>query len=89
MREALRQNETEKAISYFSDSTKDAYRKVFTSLPPEKRAQFVRDLGNIQFVRETGLSAEYDLRRTRDGKVYSYPLRFEKGSDGTWKIKAF
>lgn len=89
MREALSRNEIEKAVSYFSDSTKDAYRKTFSALPPEKRSQLAQDLDDIQFIKERGNTVEYDLRTTEDGKKYSYFLLFEKGYDGVWRIRSF
>ncbi|MGV7223482.1 MAG: DUF4124 domain-containing protein [Nitrospinales bacterium] len=89
MREALSRNEIEKAVSYFSDSTKDVFRKTFSALPPEKRSQLAQDLGDIQFIKERGNTVEYDLRTTEDGKKYSYFLLFEKGYDGVWRIRSF
>ena len=89
MREALSRNEIDKAVSYFSDSTKDAYRKTFSTLTPEKRSKLAQNLVDIQFIKERGNTVEYDLRITEDGKKYSYFLLFEKTYDGVWRIRSF
>ncbi|MFC1505296.1 hypothetical protein ACFL5W_02135 [Thermodesulfobacteriota bacterium] len=89
MREALSRNEIDKAVSCFYDSTKDAYRKTFSSIPPENRSQFAQSLADIQLIEERGNTVEYDLRLTNDGKQYSYFLLFEKSYDGIWRIRGF
>jgi hypothetical protein len=33
--------------------------------------------------------AEYDLRRSRNGKIYSYQIIFEKTVNGEWYIRSF
>ena len=89
MRDALSRGEIDRAVSDFSDSTKNTYRKIFGALSPVKCKQLARDLGDIQLIREMGYSVEYDLRKKINGKVYSFPLIFEKNYDGEWKISRF
>jgi hypothetical protein len=89
MRDALSKSEIDRAVSYFSDSTKNSYRKIFSALCPKECKQLAQDLGNIQFIKEMGYSAEYDLRRSENGKEYSYQLIFEKTMDGEWNIRSF
>ena len=89
MRDALSKSEIDRAVNYFSDSTKNTYRKIFGALSPKECKQLAQDLGNIQFIREMGYSAEYDLRRVENGKEYSYQIIFEKTMDGEWKISRF
>lgn len=89
MRDALSKSEIDRAVSYFSDSTRNTYRKIFGALSPKECKQLAQDLCDIQFIREMGYSAEYDLRRSENGKEYSYQLIFERTIDGEWNIRSF
>ena len=89
MREALMQNDMDKAVSYFANSVRDAVREVFVALSEEMRHQMAQDMADIQFIEMTGNSAEYDLRKVMDGRTYSYYLLFIKDTDGLWKIRSF
>ncbi|MBN2569529.1 MAG: hypothetical protein JXB42_08895 [Deltaproteobacteria bacterium] len=88
MRQALAQNNIDIATSYFADSKKDAYRKIFNALSA-KLPQISQELGDIQFIRMMYNSAEYDIRTTRNGNVYSCYLLFVKDENGLWKIRSF
>ncbi len=89
MRKALGQNQIDRAIGYFCDDSKQSYRQIFSSLPPAERSKLANDLGDIGFIREEENLAIYDLRSTRDGKVYSFQVLFEKDARGDWKIRSF
>lgn len=89
MRAALSKSDIDRAVSYFSSSTRNSYRKTFGALSPKACRQLAQDLGDIQFITERGNAAEYDLRRSRNGKIYSYQLIFEKTVNGEWYIRSF
>lgn len=89
MKRALAKGDIDLAVSFFTDSTKESFKRIFSTLSPVKCKQLARDLGDIQLIRERGYSVEYDLRKKINGKVYSFPLIFEKNYDGEWKISRF
>jgi hypothetical protein len=89
MRKALAEGDIDRAASYFCDSTRDRYREIFRTVPAKDRRKLAQALGDIQFIREMGNLAEYDLRATRNGKEYSHLVLFEKTMDGEWRIRSF
>jgi hypothetical protein len=89
MRKALSEGDIDLAVSYFSDSTKESYRKRFAAWPPEKRKNFARDLEDIQLIKEKGPWVEYDIQIAKGGKKFSFMLVFEKDLDGKWTIRSF
>lgn len=89
MRTALSRNDIEAAVKVFSSATKRAYANAFGMMTQEQRAEFVQELGTIRFVKMVENFVEYEVLTTREGKVYSFYLTFEKGEDGLWKIRAF
>jgi len=89
MRDALYKNEIERALRYFSVSSRNAYRNLFSALSKKECKQLAQDLSNIRFIREMGYSAEYDLRRSLNGNEHSFQIIFEKDLDGKWHIKSF
>ena len=89
MRNALSQGDIDHAVSYFSDSTKESYRKRFEAWSPEKRKRFARDLEDIQLIKEKGPWVEYDIRIVMKEKRFSFMLIFERDLDGKWTIRSF
>ena len=61
----------------------------FGSESERARSKLAKDLEDIGFIKEEGNLAVYDLRTTRDGKVYSFQVLFEKDIRGDWKIRSF
>ncbi len=88
MRQALAQNDVNGAVSYFSESTKESYREMFTILS-DSLTEIEQELSDIQFIDIMKNAAECDIRITRDGNEYSFYLLFIKDVDGLWKIKSF
>jgi len=88
MRQALAQNDINKAVKYFSESSKENYREMFTILS-DNLTQIEQELSDIQFIGVTKNSVEYDIRITRDGDEYSFHLLFVRDEDGLWKIRSF
>jgi YVTN family beta-propeller protein len=89
MRTALLSNDIEAAVADISSRTQSDFQDIFGSLTPGHRADLAAELGDIQLIRMRGASVEYDIRTTRDGKLYSFFLLFEMDSDGRWKIANF
>jgi hypothetical protein len=85
MKSALTARDIERAVSYFSMSTKAAYRSQFRSVS-RQLPKIVADMGEIRMVSATSRHAIYDLRTIREGQVYSFQLEFVRDYDGAWKI---
>jgi hypothetical protein len=88
MRGALKRGDINSAVSYFDDFSKDAYKEMFTTLS-SLLSQIAQELGDMEFIRIMGNSAECDIRTIRNGKDYSFYLLFIKGEDGIWRIRSF
>jgi hypothetical protein len=88
MRDALANNDVNKALSYFDDSSRNGYRELFFALSGYL-PQIAQELADIQFIRMVGTSAEYDIRTIRDGREYSFYLLLVKDKNGLWKISSF
>jgi hypothetical protein len=89
MRTALLSNEIEAAAEDISSRTQSNYQDIFTSLTPGHRADLAAELEDIQIIKMRGVSVEYDIRTTRDGRLCSFLLLFELDEDGRWKIASF
>ena len=90
MRRALAQGDVDSAVSYFSERTRENYRKRFSNLTKKQLSQLSEDLRDVKFIRvRGGHDAEYDIQIVKDGKSYSYHLSFEKNVDDIWEIRGF
>ncbi len=85
MRQALSENDIDRAISYFDQRSKDSYKELFYILSPYA-LEIAQDLSDIQLINMTTNTMEFDIRIIREGKEYSYLLIFVKDDDGLWKI---
>jgi hypothetical protein len=88
MRSALADNDVNKALSYFDDSSRNDYRELFLALSAYL-PQIAQELADIQFIRMVESAAEYDIRTIRDGKEYSFYLLLVRDKNGLWKINTF
>jgi len=89
MRNALKQNDIDKAVSYFHHTTRDSYRKYFKALTPVGMQKISSDFEEIRLVRVFMNTATYEMIIKRKGEKFSHPLEFIKDSNGEWAIKAF
>ena len=90
MRNSLAQNDIDTWTSYFSAETRDKYKNFFERLPADKLLELSHELSDISLIAFKGSNyAEYDLRKTIDGKTYSCLVIFIKNLDGEWKIRSF
>jgi len=89
MRTALADNELDTAAACFSNAKRAAKRSAFGALTESERLHLVQELDDIEFIKMTGRSVEYDIRIFRDGNEYSFYLLFEMDEDGLWKIVGF
>ena len=90
MRGALARGDIDTAVGFFAEKSRDTYRKIFSSKTREQLVVASEALSDIQFLRAQGRrTAECDIRRMKDGEIYSFPVRFEKNSDDVWEIVSF
>ena len=89
MKNALKQNDIDKAVSYFHHTTKDSYRKYFKAFTPVGMQKISSDFEEIRLVRVFMNTATYEMIIKRKGGKFSHPLEFIKDSNGEWTIRAF
>jgi len=90
MRQALEQGDVDTAVSFYSKKSREHRRKSLLKKTSEQLREMSQKLCDIKLIEVYGNhEAEYDIRIVRDGKTYSYMLRFEKNRDGIWEIEAF
>jgi hypothetical protein len=88
MREALSENDIERAISYFIDNTQKTYRYNFELLQ-ELLPMIAQDMGKIRVVDVHDQVAQYELFSFQDGMELSFYVKFVKDINGLWKIYFF
>ena len=91
MVKALSENKIEKALSYFHDRSRDNYRTIFTTIPPEIREKMADDLSvsTIALDKIRGDTAIYELLTSKEGKTYSHQLTFIRNLQGEWMIHSY
>ena len=89
MRGSLGAGDIELALTLFLARSREQYRKQFTALANAVAlVEVANDLGNLRCNRFLPGAAECDLRVMRDGKEYSFPVIFERDTDGLWRIRS-
>ncbi len=69
---------------------RDKFYQSLSKLSGDQLRDISKDLADIKMIKMHGSHrAEYDLRKVKDGKTYSYMLIFEKNNDGDWEIRSF
>jgi len=86
MKEALKKKDTESALGYFVERSKEKYRPVFEALKDQLPAilnTFVEF--NVTDVYE--YIAEYEIVANENGVLFSYPGLLVKDGSGIWKFR--
>lgn len=90
MKEALLNQNVEGAILNFAPDVQEIYKNQFTSLK-SVLSDIINELNtaqiNLVFLEDE--IAEYELLVIREGKSFSFHLKFIKDSNGLWKIWRF
>ena len=90
MRDALSKGDMDRALSYFSESTREKYRKNFKSWSPQALKRLASDLADIQLIKQKGnFGVEYDIQVVKGEKKFSFYLLFVLDPDGKWRIRGF
>lgn len=88
MKDKLKNQDTEGALGYFIERSKERYRQVFEALKdqiPVIIETFIEF--NIIVVYEN--AAEYEIVANENGVLYSYPGMLVKDENGIWKFRDF
>jgi fibronectin type 3 domain-containing protein len=92
MKGALLRKDLDKALSLFSQETKELYGKIFTALA-EQMPEIAAEFGEIQLVSVQENEANYCIIRdeTWAGQIYpiSHEIIFSQDENGIWKIERF
>jgi hypothetical protein len=91
MKSRLAKRDVEGAMKLFAEgSSKEMFRKNF-DLMKDILPQIVSDMAPITFDRLEGNGdvAFYKMQAEQGGKMLSFPVNFEKDSDGIWRIRFF
>ncbi len=64
------------------------HRKVFEAMGRDKMKEIEESMINLHKVKASETTAEYAIIRRKDGKEFSYALRFHN-IDGEWKLEEF
>jgi hypothetical protein len=88
MKFSLAKKDTEGALNYFVDSSKDEYREIFHLLS-EQLPDLISSMREIHASEVNETVAEYYILRTEDGLDISYFIYFFKDANGKWRIDRF
>lgn len=92
MRAALSAGDVNKAVMYFSPTTRESYRYNLTTLAqnvPQALAEDATEMANIQIYEVGDDYALGDLSIFSNGVEISFGVHFIKDKDGIWRIEAF
>jgi hypothetical protein len=88
MKDALRQDDVNKATDYIIISRRDGYRKMFEALTIPL-SEIDKVLTDIKFVKLSGVNAEYEMLYSKNGQKMSGLVNFRLDEDGIWRIRFF
>ncbi|MGH2598835.1 MAG: Ig-like domain-containing protein [Dehalococcoidia bacterium] len=90
LRDALGRSDVTAAVAVLAEASRDAYRDQFAALAGVGALpQVAADLGAIAAVRILDRAAEYELRATQRGVLYSFHVLFVIDTDGVWRLRVF
>ncbi len=89
MKDALRQGDIPKALTFIHSSARERYEAIFKQLAPSQLAAIDQYLTSIVPVAIGHNGAEYAMRRMRGGDVLSFPVWFQVDTDGVWRLRMF
>jgi len=88
MKSALVNKDVEKAISHFTEHSKDMY-SYNAELMKDLLPTIVEGMGDIKIVGMQDRVAKYEMVIVEDGEETSFYVEFIKDIDGLWKISFF
>ncbi|MBI3812412.1 MAG: Ig-like domain-containing protein [Nitrospirae bacterium] len=92
MRDALRQGDIEKTLTYFTYGSQEKYRRIFEAIGANLIEE-AQNLSNIALVTFYGTTGKYRIQRTvtinGQSQTLTYWVYFIQDTDGIWRIKQF
>ncbi|MGH7384007.1 MAG: Ig-like domain-containing protein [Candidatus Rokuibacteriota bacterium] len=90
LRDALGRSDVTAAVAVLAEASRDAYRDQLAALAGVGALpQVAADLGAITAVKILDKAAEYELRATQRGILYSFHVLFVVDTDGVWRLRVF
>lgn len=88
-KDAVRQGNVARAVSFLHSETRDAYAEQLGLLRPQTLARIDTYLTAIELVEVGPGGAEYEMLRDRDGVTLSFAVWFRVDHDGIWRLFRF
>ena len=88
MKEKLKNQDTEGALGYFVERSKERYRQVFETLK-DQMPVIIETFIEFNIINVYENAAEYEIVANENGVLYSYPGMLIKDENGIWKFKDF
>lgn len=88
MKGKLKNQDTEGALRYFVERSKERYRQVFEALK-DQMPVIIETFIEFNIIDVYGNAAEYEIMADENGVLYSYPGMLIKDENGIWKFKDF
>ena len=88
MKGKLKNQDTEGALSYFVERSKERYRSVFEALK-DQLPMILETFIEFNIIDVYGNATEYEIVANENGILYSYPGMLIKDENGIWKFKDF
>jgi YVTN family beta-propeller protein len=88
LKAALSEKDTEKALGYFVDRSKDRYGRIFDALK-DKLPAIMDTFVEFNITDYYDGIAEYEIVADEDGVLYSYPGLLVRDGSGIWKFRDF
>ena len=89
MKQAMATRNTQAAVNFFAEETKDLYQEVFTLLSPQL-PQLVQEMQDIELIWAEDQTAQYRIRRHElyggQPLTVTHYIYFRVDGDGLWKI---
>jgi hypothetical protein len=90
LRAALAGDDVTGAVSLFAKASRDAYQDQLAALAGAGALpQVAAELGGITAVKVRDRAAEYEMRATQRGVLYSFYVLFVVDTDGLWRLRVF
>jgi hypothetical protein len=89
LKDALRGGDVTRAGDFLHSETRQRYQTQFARLGPAILANIDQIMTTISLVGTGFGGAEYEMLRTREGDVLSFPVWFGLDGDGLWRLRRF
>ena len=89
VKDALRTGDTSAAARFIHSDTRAQYATVWSVVPAPALANIDEIMTQVQLLEVTPATAQYDMRRDKNGQTFSFPVWFQLDQDGLWRLRTF